>query len=302
MKTKHHLQEFINAMLNEELTGHAANRANFIKEKLLPHWKGLPGYPDIDTWLEKIAEADPTVKKIYLPWLARLAVSKPQENKMEDIDRVGEDLRQFEANKARITNKDINQYKSFQDLFDVIAPFLVPKEKTKDDIAKEKEAAKLAAIKGQIETVYDGPQGWIRIPKTIEAAKFLGQNTRWCTASAGNNMFNHYNKSDVMFVVYQKGVKARAATPTSPAVAEQPAQRYQMHIDSGQFADEADRNKQFGAVPHWAWDPIIKWYQKNNPDLGIKHLMTLGAHSEENLAKGTVHENLLDLMREYGLN
>ena len=272
MKKRHYLQEFIismNQLLNEELTGHAATRAQYVKDKLIMHWPnlpgnpGLPGYPDIDKWLEKLAEVDPTQKKIYIPWMAKLAVKDPVKNKMEDIDRVGTDLAAFETYKSRIANKDINQYKSFDDLYDVIAPFLVPKEKTPEEKAKEKEAAKLAAIKDQIDMVYNGPEGWIRIPKTVEAACFLGQNTRWCTASKGNNMFSHYNKSDVMFVVYDKASK----------------KRFQMHIDSGQFADEADRNQQFKSVPEWAWDPIIKWYKANNPNLGIKHLMTLGAHS-----------------------
>ena len=296
MKKLHYLREFIismNQLLNEELTGHAATRAQYVKYKLIMHWPnlpgnpGLPGYPDIDKWLEKLAEVDPTQKKINIPRMAKLAVKDPVKNKMEDIDRVGTDLAAFETYKSRIANKDINQYKSFDDLYDVIAPFLVPKEKTPEEKAKEKEAAKLAAIKDQIDMVYNGPEGWIRIPKTVEAACFLGQNTRWCTASKGNNMFSHYNKSDVMFVVYDKASK----------------KRFQMHIDSGQFADEADRNQQFKSVPEWAWDPIIKWYKANNPHLGIKHLMTLGAHSKgENLAAGTVHADLLDLMRLYDVS
>ena len=303
MTTITYLREFIDAMmLDEELTGHALNRAQFVKDKLLPHWKGLPGYPDIDKWLEKLAEADPTQKKIYIPLLARMTAGKPNENRMEDIDRVGEDLRMFELNKAKITNKDVNAYKSFQDLFDVIAPFLVPKEKTKDDLAKEKEAARLAKVKDQITTVYNGPEGWIRIPRSIEAAKFLGQNTRWCTAADKNNMFAHYNQSDVMFVVYQKAIKEQPATPEHPAIPAKPAQRFQMHIDSGQFADEADRNQGMKAVPEWAWDHIIEWYKANNPNLSIKHLMTLGVHSKENLAAGGPHEDLLNLMKQYGVS
>jgi hypothetical protein len=287
----HYLKEFIDAMLNEEIVGHKANRAQFIKTKLEPVWDklpghpGLPGYPDIDKWLEKLAEVDPSLKGIYMGWLGTLAVKDPVNNKMEDIDRVGEDLRAFEANKARIANKDINQYKSFQDLYDVIAPFLTPREQTPDEIAKAKDAEKLAAIKDQIITVYNGPEGWIRIPKSIESAKFLGQNTRWCTSAEKNNYFDYYNKSDVLLVIYDKSTKART----------------QLHIDSGQFCDELDRNQGMNKVPEWVWNPIIAWYKANNPNLSIKHLMALGVHSEENLAAGTVHSDLIDLMRTYGL-
>lgn len=285
MNTVAYLQEFIDSLLDEELTGHAANRAQFIKDKIAQHWKGLPGYPEIDPWLEKLAAVDPTQKKIYLPWIAKMCLKAPNENRTEDLDRVGEDLRAFEVHKAQIANKDINAYKSFNDLFDVIAPFLAPKKKSKEELAAEKDAKRLEKIKSEITTVYAGPEGWIRIPKTVESAKFLGQNTRWCTAADSNNMFSYYNKSDVLFVIYDKATK----------------KRHQLHIDSGQFADEADRNQGMKTVPEWAWDHIINWYKANNPNLSIKHLMTLGVHSQENLAAGTVHSDLLDLMKLYNV-
>ena len=280
-----YIREFINAMIDEELTGVAANRANFVKSKLEPHWKGLPGYTDIDVWLEKLAEVDPTQKKIYIPWLARMCVSKPQENKTEDLDRVGEDLRIFELNKSKIANKDINTYKSFQELFDVIAPFLAPKVKTADDIEKEKQAAALAKVKDQIITVYQGPEGWIRIPTTLASSEFLGQNTRWCTAAKTNNMFQHYAKDDNLFVVYDKASKKRS----------------QLHIQSGQYADETDRNQGIKAVPDWAGKKILEYYQAHNPHLTMKQLMALQAFTDNNLAAGTPHEELFDLFKQYGV-
>lgn len=279
------LEDLLEFILDEDLEGQKQARAEFIKNKLGPQWHGLPGYQDIDAFLEKLGEVDPSPKGIYMPWLARLAITKPTENRAEDLDRIGQDLQAFEANKARIQNKDINSYKSFQDLFDVIAPFLQPKKKSKEDLAKEKEAAKLAKIKGDIETVYAGAEGWIRIPKTEEAAKFLGQNTRWCTAASRSNMFSHYNKSDVLFVVYDKATKSRS----------------QLHIDSGQFAGEDDRNKGIKSVPEWARNPIIEWYKKNNPQLSLKQIMGLSTISDENLAAGTEHEDLIALMQKYGV-
>lgn len=289
--TIHYLKEFIEAMLSEEVTGPKANRIEFLKKKIEPIWANLPGHPglpeyhDLDKWLEKIAEADPTQKGIYIPWIATLAVKNPAENKMEDIGRVSEDLAVFDANKAKVEKKDINQYKSFQDLYTVIAKFLEPKKLTKDEIKSAKEQEKLNKIKSEITTVYNGPEGWIRVPKTEEAAKFLGQNTRWCTASSNYNRFEYYHKDDALFVIYDKSLKAR----------------FQLHIDSGQFADEADLNKKIDTVPEWAWEPIIEWYKANNPNLSIKHLMTLGPRSKENLAAGTVHEDLLSLFKQYNI-
>ena len=285
MTNSDYLREFINAMLNEELTSFAANRAKFIKDKLEPHWKGLPEYKDIDVWLEKLAEVDPTTKKIYMPWLARMCISKPNENRTEDLNRVSDDLRAFETNKLKIANKNIDFYKSFQELFDIVAPFLAPKVKTKDDLEQEKKAKALEKVKAEIITVYAGPEGWIRIPTTLAASKFLGQNTRWCTASEKDNRFTYYAKDDNLFVVYDKASKKRS----------------QLHIQSGQYADEADRNQGIKAVPEWAGKKILEYYKAHNPNLTMKQLMALQAFTDENLAKNTPHEELFDLFKQFGV-
>jgi hypothetical protein len=278
---------FYESFLLEALEGQKIQRAEFIKKTHGDKWprQGLPGYEKIDDFIEKLGEVDPSRNGMYMPWLAKLAITKPNENRTEDLDRVGEDLRHFEANKARIANKDINSYKGFQELFDVIAPFLAPREMTKDEKEKAKQQAELEKVKKDIITVYTGPEGWIRIPTTRDAAIFLGQNTRWCTSARGNNMFSHYAKSDSLFVVYDKETKARS----------------QLHIDSGQFAGEDDRNKGLKAVPKWAQQPIVDWYKENNPQLSLRHIMALSNYSDENLAKGTDHEDLIDLMKRFGV-
>lgn len=281
------LEKLLEGILDEDLEGQKAQRGEFIKNKLGPQWKGLPGFKanEFDKFLDKLGDIDPSPKGIYMPWIARLAITKPSENRTEDLDRLHDDLLNFERFKRDIERKDINQYKSFADLYDVLAPFLAPKKKSKDDLAKEKAADELAKVKADIITVYAGPEGWIRIPTTQASATFLGQGTRWCTAGQKNNMFSHYNKSDNLFVVYDKDSKAR----------------FQMHIDSGQFAGEDDRNKGMGAVPDWARQPILDYYKKNNPKMSLKHIMTLSSFGDENLAAGTAHEDLIALMKQYGV-
>ena len=268
--------------LDEDLEGQKANRAAFIKQKLGPAWRGVPGYKDIDAFLEKLAEVDPSQKGIYMPWLAGLVAKNPGANRPEDLDRVGADLQAFEQNKARIQNKDINQYKSFADLYDVIAPL---QKQPAVDPADAKKAAELEAVKKELITVYNGAEGWIRIPTTQKAACFIGQGTRWCTSANKNNMFGHYDKSDNLFVIYDKATK----------------ERHQLHIDSGQFAQEDDRNAGINAVPDWAKQPIVDYYKKNNPQLSMKQIMTLGNWTDENLAAGTPVEDLMALMKQYGV-
>jgi hypothetical protein len=299
------LEDLLEYILDEDLEGQKAQRGEFIKNKFGNQWRGLHGFAEneFDKFLDKLGEVDPSPKGIYMPWLARLAITKPNENRAEDLDRVGNDLRAFEANKARIANKDINSYKSFNDLFRVIAPFLAPREKTKDELSKEDAAAELAKVKDQIITVYAGSEGWIRIPTTQAAATYMGKGTRWCTSAQKNNMFDHYNKSDNLFVVFDKAQSNRYKEfVNEPANKEKLAPDkgiYQLHINSGQFASDDDSNKGLAAVPAWAGKKILDYYQKNNPSLTFKQLSALQGFTDVNLAKGTDHEGLFDLFKQY---
>jgi hypothetical protein len=278
------LYEFIENLTEDGLTP-KEQRAKFILDKMGTAWQGLPGYTDINSFVEKVAQIDPTAKGIYMPWIARLAISNPTENRAEDLDRVGNDLNEFERFKSRIANKDINSYKSFDQLFSAIEPFLVKKAPTAAEKAAIRDAAKLAKIKDQIVTVFMGSPGWIRIPTTKAAAQFLGQGTRWCTAATNMNMFDHYNQNDVMFVIYDKQSKKRS----------------QLHIQSGQFANEADKNMGVDSVPEWARQPIVDYYKATNPQLTFKQIMGLNKFTDENLAAGTEHEDILNLMKQYGV-
>ena len=279
------LDIFINDFLLEDLEGQKAQRGQFIKDKYGKDFRGIPGYPKdkLDQLIDKIGEVDPSRNGMYMPWIAKLVISKPQENRAEDLDRVGQDLQNFETHKRQIERKDINQYKSFQDLYDVTAPFMAPRELSADEAEKARQKEELEKVKKDIVTVYNGPEGWIRIPETYEAAKFLAQNTRWCTAML--HQYKHYSKDDKLFVVYNKENK----------------QRYQLHINSGQFAQEDDRNIGTSNVPEWAKPRILEWYKANQPNLSWKQVMTLSTFGDENLAQGTPHEDLVALMKAYGV-
>ncbi len=294
-------------ILDEDLVGQKANRGESIKNKMGLLWKGVHGFgPDqFDAFLDKLGEADPTLNGRYMPWMARLILTKPNENRAEDLDRVGEDLEAFEKFRQKIERKDINQYKSFADLYDVIAPFLVPKKKTKDELSKEK----LADVRKEIITVYNGPEGWIRIPTTQAAAMHLGKGTRWCTSARRNNKFDEYAKDDNLFVIYDRAqgdiyrkwqADKNDLDPSEKKKLKPPPKGlYQLHIKSGQFAQDDDRNLEIKAVPDWPKLPIVNYYKKNNPQLTRDQIFHLSAWAGENLAKGTAHEEIIDLMKQH---
>lgn len=275
----------INELLLEDLEGQKAQRGALIKRTFEPQWQGVPGYDDIDQFIERVGEIDPSSNGIYMPWIARLAIKNQAENRTEDFDRLSQDLQNFEQFKPQLEKKDINQYKSFAEVFTAIEPFLKPRKKTADEKKAERELAKKQQARADIVDVYTGQEGWIKIPTTQAAAKYLGQNTRWCTAATKNNMFDEYNKSDKLFVIYDKASSAR----------------YQLHVHSGQFMDVKDSPVNKNAIPGWARQPIINWYKENNPDLSMTQLMYLSDWTKENLAAGTEHEEVVDLMKQYGV-
>ena len=241
---------------------------------------------DVDDLVNKIAQTDPTPNGALMPWIARLIAKNPETNKIEDLPRLAQDLQNFQTHKAKIANKDINGYKTFGAVYDAVAPFMVKRKKTKDELSAERQAAKIAKYKSEIETVYNGPEGWIRIPHTKGAAQFLGQGTRWCTSAKCNNMFDSYSSRDKLFIVFDKKTK----------------ERFQLHIESSSYADSADRMQGIDSLPQWARPAVIEWYKNNSDNLSFKHLMTLnklGADAKE-IGSGE-HSELLDLMAQYGV-
>lgn len=259
-------------------------RAQFIKNQLGDKLSQVTG--DVDGLVDKIAQTDPSPNGALMPWIARLIAKNPDVNKVEDLPRLAQDLVNFQTHKKNIANKDINGYKTFDAVYDAVAPFMVKRKKTKAEMSADRQAAKIAKYKSEIETVYNGAEGWIRIPHTKGAAQFLGQGTRWCTSAKCNNMFDSYSERDKLFVVFDKKTK----------------ERFQLHIESGSYADSADKMKGLDALPQWARPAVIEWYKNNKPDLSFKHIMSLGklgADAKE--LGGSEHAELLDLMSQYGV-
>lgn len=272
-------------LLLEYLDGQKFKRQEYLEKIYSGKWIGLEGFENLKDFVEKAGKIDPTKNGAYMQWIVKLAIKNPQENRAEDLDRLGKDLQVFEANKSKIEKKDINAYSSYHDLYVAIEPFLKKRPKTAEEKKKDRLEKSLEAVKDEITIVYQGPEGWVRIPKTKKAAKYLGQSTRWCTSASSNNMFDHYNAKDSLFVIYDKEAK----------------ERFQLHIDSDQFADASDKTMNFDKVPKWAWEPIKDWYKKN-AKISLKQLMTLSKHTDDKtLADNSDHKELLDLMKQYGV-
>lgn len=279
MTTLHDLYLLLESQRDERIT--------YLINQLKPKWdNGIESEPDLDKFVKNVAKTDPSLKGVYMQWIVRLIMKNPDQNRLEDLSRLRVDLENFEKFKSKLEIKDINQYKTFSDLYDAIEPFVRKRPKTSEEKANERREKQLETLKSEITIVYNGSEGWIRIPKTKKAAQYLGQSTRWCTSAKANNMFDSYNKQDSLFVIYEKSSK----------------KRWQLHIDSGQFANEADKTLDWKEIPTWAKTHIYKWY-KDNTNLSMKQMIRLKdfANEDENIAKGSEHEDLFALMKQYGV-
>lgn len=172
-------------------------------EKIIDHWAG----------------ADPHPKKTNTQWIVNRY--KKQDFRQEDHSRVKDALTNFERYKGKLEKKDINQYKSLNDVEDAVEPHLGQAASRKE----EKHAAKIAGA----DKVYEGPNLKVYHIKTHDAACQYGAGTKWCTASRGySGHFDTYTKQGPVYAVIGKHPDGQDF-------------KYQFHFPSGQYMKEDDR-------------------------------------------------------------
>jgi hypothetical protein len=174
------------------------------------------GEPTPEEVVNALKKADPTDGK-HLQFVIRMFLKG--QFKLEDVNRIRGELEKFEKFRSKLQNKDLNSYKTLNDLYDALEQF---EEK---DALSGKQLAKLK--KSDAEKVIDTP-GFIAIkPHSEDAAKFYGAGTKWCTAGENDNMFQHYYDQGHIYILIAKiNGKDR---------------KFQLHYESGQFMDERDQ-------------------------------------------------------------
>lgn len=177
-------------------------------------------YPKIDdNMIKTLVALDPTFKGgdqlgKYGKWI--LGLYNKGQLKDEDFYKVTEYLTTFKDNLKKIQNKDIMTYKSLPDLAKAIQPFEGQK-----DISKKQQVRDIKKGAKKIMETND----WLVIqPTTEESACYYGANTKWCTASKENSMFNYYNEQGPIYIFINKKDNSK----------------FQFHAQSFQFMDELD--------------------------------------------------------------
>jgi hypothetical protein len=184
-------------------------------DALVQHARGFDGRELTgEEILEQIEAGDPTKNKMYVLWLIRQYLNR--QFRLEDMTRIRGVLRTYHEVKNRLPleQRDIGRmtYYALEDLVDSFT----------DADATPVSSSQYSQIP-DLKILYDGPYGFLAIPKTMEASCAVGSGTRWCTAAREDNEFEYYNKKGDLYVWIEKGDK------------------FQFHFEDGQFMDSRNR-------------------------------------------------------------
>lgn len=185
-------------------------------------------YPDMDeNKFNELIKLDPTYRDgsnslgIYGKWILNLY--KKGNLKEEDFYKVTEYLKDFEAKKKLIANKDINSYKILPDLAKVLEETDEPTQ-SKNQLRK---AIKRTDLSQDAEYIGDFGNYVCYSPKTYEASCKLGANTEWCTATREDRRnYDYYSKEGKLYIFINKS--------TNQA-------EYQLHFETKSFMNRYDR-------------------------------------------------------------
>lgn len=204
--------------------GHQDEYVLMTKTKLSQGMQLTPEKQDhiVDYLLSSLEQADPTINKEYVQWLAK--VYSNEGIKLEDIKSKGADwlavyhkLKKYKLLPTEL--KDIGRL-SFSILGDIA---INPEYTSKLDASVDKPVIN----KGTANEVYNDAEIRVIHPEDKEAACYYGQGTQWCTAASNNNMFSEYADDGELYILI----------PKKPKYA---GEKYQLHFESSSFMNERD--------------------------------------------------------------
>jgi hypothetical protein len=177
--------------------------------------------------LKRLASKDPTEQKKYIEWMARVYLTQRSSRGFEAIAKF-DDL----CNRGKIQQKDINQYRTLEDVDDAISQVFAKEETSKK--SKEQEFRETVKIDTEVlkmidktpnEVNPDGSRGdlffendkiVIACPSSQAKSELYGRNpdpacrgdkpSYWCTATPGQRYFDSYwgSQGNVLYYILPK--------------------------------------------------------------------------------------------------
>jgi hypothetical protein len=154
------------------------------------------GYKDSSDIIDHfVHNADPTDDKVYSSWIVNRY--KKKQFIQNDAPEISKTLDTFHRFKNKLESKDINSYKSLDDLKSAVEPYLNA-ESNKQRKRRQKEEG--------VDLIHDDEQGTsVRKILTHNAACSYGSGTKWCTNNPNDSSyFEKYKDQGNLFVINTK--------------------------------------------------------------------------------------------------
>ena len=170
-----------------------------MKKLLLEQWNNFVNEAKEDDLASKYPEHSEAIHtlastgfKKYLPW----AIKHLQTG--ENVQVISDLLSDFEKYKSRLPTKDINQYKTLQDLEMNLAK--ASKESVAADSKRELSKQRAQAVGSyesaseDSEIIYEDDEFYVVRPMSTQASCYFGQGTKWCTSATDPNTYNPFER------------------------------------------------------------------------------------------------------------
>lgn len=179
------------------------NESNYLLEDIAAVKKYYPNIDD-NTFM-KLIQLDPTYRDgsnsvgKYGKWILNLynrgTISE------DDFGEITPLLNQFNTYKNRIQNKDLNAYKTLDDLDAAVSAVVdddsMLSDRQKLRFKKNVKAGRVeTSAENNYETAYEDSDWVVYVPHTHEASMKLGKGTEWCTAHENPDWYNTYTYDD----------------------------------------------------------------------------------------------------------
>ena len=192
-------------------------------------------YPNIDDDVfMQLIQLDPTYRDgsnsvgKYGKWILNLFNKGTiAEKDFKDIAKI---LNQFTTYRNRVQNKDLNSYKTLDDLSDTLAQVVdddsMLSDRQKLRFKKNVKAGRVStAAEDDYNVVFEDDQYIVYVPNTHEASMKLGKGTKWCTAHENRDWYDKYTKDGhKLYIVKDK----------------ETGKRWQYSDKNGDFLDQYD--------------------------------------------------------------
>ena len=189
-------------------------------------------YPNIeDQEFNRLIRLDPTFNPTrdsvgtYGKWILNL-FNKHQLNNEGHVTDV---LRRFEENKRQLKEKDINRFKTIDELDEYLNDENNYNQlSNRQALRQTQNAVRKTDVSVEATKVFEDSAWEVWTPHTYEASCKLGQGSRWCTATTDSDYYyKYYTHQGPLFILIDKYDRDN---------------KYQFHFPSSQFMDKEDES------------------------------------------------------------